>query len=443
MNLRVKKDTCFFLSFIIIFSLFSTFSLNIFPFTKAYAQEDIDVQPPTACVFNDNVDPKQDPDDCFPISNSGGTFARDNIIFSVSTDEPVDTFRCSLKDQNGNPVTLVGNQPNPTSCKVTDISAEQTYFNLDDGIYTFQAFVSKEVNTDNNDNTLETRTGKSSTFTFTVGTGRGQSGGAGIDLANPSSPATATRFNLDDDDDDGIVNRLNPIWRSCDANNDDSGQESTVQNGLSAMKYSATGILKFGDFPSQLKKFDTNNFVLQIYVNFVNGGLLAELFPTVENIDKIKSLADLYNMDPYMIPNEQTSRHDNQVPNRIPFGIESVDTDCAYQAPIIATSLETPGVATSTSEGVFKNSNPPFRTCTDSEAANYLITFSFKNSERKEFNINGYQKVKFIITQQISGLNPEYVGTLIFNPYENDEERIDLALSGNSIITECKTMLLY
>jgi hypothetical protein len=54
------------------------------------------------------------------------------------------------------------------------------------------------------------------------------------------------------------------------------------------MKYIAQGTVFFDDFVQQLNKFNINDIVLEIKVNFLSGVLVAERFLTVRGIDTIK-----------------------------------------------------------------------------------------------------------------------------------------------------------
>ena len=81
------------------------------------------------------------------------------------------------------------------------------------------------------------------------------------------------------------------------------------------MKYTAQGKVEFKDFISQLNKFNTNDFVLEVKVNFLSGVLVAELFPTVRGIEAIKTQESLYKLDPLLVTNEQTPKDGTNAPN--------------------------------------------------------------------------------------------------------------------------------
>jgi hypothetical protein len=429
-----------FISSIIISSLL----LAVMSSFDIYAQIDNNKIPlplPTACVFDDEDLPKQDPDDCDPISNNGDALGKDNIFFTLdSSPDLFDTFICTLKDQNNN-VFSSG------ECFKSNTIAEEEYRDLADGLYTFTITASRIVNDNDGDTTDDiTQTGVSPEFVFTVGGGSdgGSDFGGGEDPLEAGSQDAAPSGGIASlkQDSNGGFPRLNPIWRTCDAQA--IGTDQNVQNGLSGMKYTAKGVISFQDFSQQLRKFNTNNFVLEIYVNFLSGGLVAELYPTIVDINSKRSQSDLYKLDPLLVTGQQAPKDGTKSPNRVPFDIDSVDTECVYQAPKIATSLNIGGVNTHVSPEVFKASNSPFRTCTnpESEAATYSIIFTIRDTERKNI-LEGHQNIEFVIFQQLTENNPEYYGYLIFNPYENDEERLNLMLTGRDIVTNCRTSLLY
>ncbi len=441
MKPNVKVLTVFILSSFIISSLLLAVSSSF----DIYAQttnNNIQLSLPTACVFDDEDLPKQDPDDCDPIGNNGDTDGKDNILFTLdSSPELFDTFFCTLKDQNGNLVSS-------GDCFQSKTIAEEEYRDLVDGVYTFTVTASRTVNDNDGDTSDDiTESGVSPEFVFTVGAG---SNGGGSDFnvddaldagSEDTAPGTGVA-SIKQNDANGGFKRLNPIWRSCDVQT--LGEDKTVSNGLSGMKYSAKGVISFQDFSQQLRKFNTNNFVLEIYVNFLSGGLVAELYPTIVDINSKRSQSDLYKLDPLLVTGQQAPKDGTKSPNRVPFDIDSVDTECVYQAPKIATSLNIGGVSTHVSPEVFKASNSPFTTCTnaESEAATYSIVFTMRDTERKNL-LDGHQNIEFVIFQQLTENNPEYYGYLIFDPYENDEQRLKLTLTGNDIITNCRTSLLY
>ena len=440
MNHNTRMPVISILSFTILFSLFL---IGIYSFDKVYAQlnDNIRTLPlPTACVFDDGDLPKVNPDDCTPISNNEETLGSDNILFTLdSSPELFETFMCTLKDQNG---VLVSSG----ECFKSNNIAEQEYLDLADGTYTFTVTASRTINDNDNDNTDDiTETAASPEFNFVVGIGSSSDFGVGEDPLEQGDAGTAPGNAIDTRDNNGGFARLNPIWRSCDVQQIGEKQVTgSGQNSLSGMKYTAQGIISFQDFSQQLKKFNTDNFVLEIYVNFLSGGIVAELYPTIVDIHKIKTQSDLYKLDPFLVTSQQAPRDGANSPNRVPFDIQSVDTECVYQAPKIATSFNIGGSNTHVSKDVFIASNSPFQKCVapESEAATYSITFSIRDKDRKNL-LEGHQNVQFTIFQQISGNNPNYYGYLIFDPYKKDEQRLNLMLNGNNIITNCRTSLLY
>jgi hypothetical protein len=429
----------FTLSFIVLSSLFS---MNIFSLNKIYALQNENIETltlplPKACVFDDDENPKIDPDECEPIENNEETLGSDNIFFTLnSSPQSFDLFTCTLTDQNG---AVIGS----FDCLITPTVAEAIFESLDDGDYVFTVTAQRTIG-DNNPLTQDIiEEAASPPFNFRVGIG-GDGGGSDVgdgDLLEPGEdlPAIAGE--------QGTASlgfpRLNPIWRACDVENIGT-RNTVVQNGLTGMKYSAKGTVFFKDFVQQLNKFNTNDFVLEIKVNFLSGVMVAELFPTPRNINTITTQADLYELDPLLVTNEQTSKQGTKAPNRIPFEIESVDTKCLYSAPKIATSWDIEGMNTHVSADVFAASNPPFRQCVEpqTEGVNYKITFTLSDKDRKNL-LHGHKEVLFTIFQQLSGENPEYYGFLSFDPFEDDEQRLSLTLDGKDILTECSTSLLY
>jgi hypothetical protein len=425
--------------------LSSLFLIGVYSFDKVYAQQlnvnTITLPLPTACVFDDGDLPKVDPDDCTPIGNNEETLGSDNILFTLdSSPELFEIFMCTLKDQNG---VLVSSG----ECGQSNNIAEAEYNDLADGTYTFTVTASRTI-PDNNDNNEDiTETAVSPEFNFVVGIGSGGSdfNDVGEDALAAGTKGTTPGATLDNKDSlNGGFARLNPIWRSCDVSKIGTEVVKNVQNSLSGMKYTAKGVVSFQDFSQQLRKFNTDNFVLEIYVNFLSGGIVAELYPTIQDINKIRTQSDLYKLDPFLVTSQQAPKDGTNSPNRVPFEIESVDTECVYEAPKIATSFNIGGSNTHTSQDVFAASNSPFQTCTtpESEAATYAITFSIRDKDRKNL-LEGHQNVQFTIFQQISGNNPNYYGFLIFNPLQSDEQRLNLMLNGNNIVTNCRTSLLY
>jgi hypothetical protein len=432
--------TSFTLSFIILSSLFS---MNMFSLNKIYAQDSnnldtiIQLPLPAACVFDDGENPRID--ECDEIDNNEETLGRDNIFFTLNSPRSFDSYTCTLQLQNGVVISSF-------ECGISSNVAEAELENLDDGDYVFTITAQRTIS-DNNPLTPDAiEEAASPPFNFRVGIG---GDGGGFDEGNfgeqgEDSPPVA--FDAADPQ-EGIA-RLNPIWRACDTANI-GAVTAEVQNGLSGTKYTAKGTVFFKDFVQQLNKFNTNDFVLEIKVNFLSGVMVAELFPTVRDKNTIKTQADWYELDPLLAANEQTPKRGTDAPNRVPFEIESVDTECLYVAPVIGTSLDIEGVNTHLSKDVLAASNPPFRQCVQpgsntfaTEGATYKIIFTLDDRDRKNL-LQGHKDVLFTIFQQLSGDNPEYYGFLSFDPYKQDEERLSLTLSGKDILTECRTSLLY
>jgi hypothetical protein len=442
-----------------------SFSTTIFSFGKIYAAQQatnsntitrindpISLSLPKACVFADGLTPR-DPENCVQIQNNEETGGDDNIFFNLRSDEAVDNFKCELRDRNGALVltTILQQEDNPTDCTIDANNMEIIYKDLPDETYSFTVIATKQEETilnDNNGNTgnnvvqLTERTGKSPPFNFIVGTGSGFSGGAGFSADRRATEATPSNLETTGktgtQGTNGVIPRLNPIWLSCNAI--DTGDK--IQNGLSAMKYSAYGVVSFDDFNKQLKKYNTNDFTFEVFLDFINGVIAADLYATTADIDKIPSKKNLFELDPYLRTEEQVSRHTNAGPDRFPFGIKAVDTECVYKAPPNAVSLTPQGIPVFINEEVFQHGNPPFQDCPTSNAATYTTTFSIAKDDRKLFD-QGHQNVRITITQFINGNTPSYEGTLILDPYEDDEERIQLNLDGGNIVTECLNSVIF
>jgi hypothetical protein len=429
----------FTLSFIVLYSLFS---MNIFSLNKIYAQDSnleniIQLPLPTACVFDDGDNPRID--ECESISDNGETLGSDNIFFTLNSPQSFDTFTCTLQVREG-PVL------SSFECGISSNVAEAAIESLEDGDYVFTVTAERIITNNNLGSPPIIERGASPPFNFRVGIG---GDGGGFDEGELGQPGEDIPPTASDPGDikTGIL-RLNPIWRACDTTL--IGQEKAeIQNGLSGMKYTAKGTVFFKDFVQQLNKFNTNDFVLEIKVNFISGVMVAELFPTVRDKNTIKTQADWYELDPLLVANEQTPKRGTDAPNRVPFEIESVDTECLYVAPVIGTSWDIEGVNTRLSKDVIAASNPPFRQCVEpgnkdasTEGATYKVIFTLDDRDRKNL-LHGHKDVLFTIIQQLSGDNPEYQGFLSFDPYEHDEKRLSLTLSGKDILTECRTSLLY
>jgi len=180
MKPNVKVLTVFILSSFIISSLLLAVSSSF----DIYAQTtNIQLSLPTACIFDDEDLPKQDPDDCDPIGNNGDTDGRDNILFTLdSSPELFDTFFCTLKNQNGNLVSS-------GDCFQSKTIAEDEYRDLVDGVYTFTVTASRTITNGNNDNSDDiTESGVSPEFVFTVGAGSNGGGtDFGVDVVSPTS----------------------------------------------------------------------------------------------------------------------------------------------------------------------------------------------------------------------------------------------------------------
>jgi len=417
--------------------------MNIFSLNTIYAQQlnnnltatDNTLPLPKACVYDDGENPKIDPDQCEEISNNEETLGNNNIFFTLNSPRSFDSYMCTLQERNGIVITSF-------DCTISPNVAEADFPDLDDGDYTFTVTAQRTIS-DNNPLTPDiVEEAASPPFNFRVGIGS-DGGGGGSDSFDDGQQGQDVPVFAEAGENDGF-DRLNPIWRACDPENIGARTEVAVQNGLVGMKYTAQGTVFFNDFVHQLNKFNTNDFVLEIKANFLSGVIVAELFPTAEDIHPVKTQADLYKLDPLLVTNEQTPKDGTNSPNRAPFDFESAETKCLYSAPKTATSWDIEGMDVRVSADVFAASNPPFRQCQlpQSEGVTYKVTFTLNDKDKKNL-LHGHKDVLFTIFQQLSGEAPEYHGFLQFNPYEDDEKRISLSLDGKDIVTECKTKILY
>lgn len=203
---------------------------------------------------------------------------------------------------------------------------------------------------------------------------------------------------------------INPIWKSCNFTDIRNVDNNKIQYELNSMRYSLIGSFSFDKSLENLK-FNSNVFVLQIYVNFLNEAIFAEIFPNTEKI-----------------PNEI-----DKAPNGIPINIKSINTDCVYSAPSIATNMALGAI------NKISSLNPPFKKCDeDSESAIYSINLFLTNRDTMDYNFKA-QQAKFTINQDISGLSPKYSGNLLINS-DNENEKNSFDFSVNDMVTECKSI---
>ena len=251
-----------------------------------------------------------DPDDCEEISNNNdeGTLGKDNIFFTLVSTRGFDEYTCTLQNRDSGTVITT------FDCFISNTVAEADFPNLEDGDYTFTVTALRTIS-DNNPLTPDTvEEAASPPFNFRVGIGGDGGGGGGSDFDVGEQGQDVPQIAANAGTAENGFPRLNPIWRACDPN-DIGAKDVVVQNGLVGMKYTAQGKVEFKDFISQLNKFNTNDFVLEVKVNFLSGVLVAELFPTVRGIEAIKTQESLYKLDPLLVTNEQTPKDGTNAPN--------------------------------------------------------------------------------------------------------------------------------
>jgi hypothetical protein len=395
-------------------------------FNTVYAQTTFTVTITTACEFDEGDDPG-DFNECLTFPN-GATITTDNVHFTARSSLPADQFICTLQ-REGILVPSPGNADN--LCTTTSsLTAQATYIDLERGNYLFTVTAIRE--TTNPNGVQEEEESREASYRFTV-LGAGDVGAGGLEAEKRVAPGDANV--ILNENEKRILTKINPIWASCDPGGfgkivtEEGGQtkveDSDVSSSgarLSAMKYLLSGDFSFGDLIQGLKKQGVNEFVVEIYTNFISRVITAEVYPVVKDIPKIISTSDLYKLDPFILTDSTVPRDKSDVPNRIPFKVQSVDTKCIYEAPDIATSQEIGGPFTRITPTTFLASNPPFQTCgADSESATYKITFSVK--ELRSWGIDS-SRVQFQIVQQIKGLDPQYTGVLSFEPFHKDEKSI-------------------
>jgi len=415
--------------------------------TPVYAQstQDLVATITSACQFADGDDPSEF-SNCLPFNN-GSTISFENVQFTANSNLPVKQFICTLQ-RDGFTVPL-GNTDN--ICTISSIQAKAVYLELEGGNYQFYVTAVRDVRGPLG-NVIDDESLTSAVFHFRMlSTGTGGAGGLERDIRLAPGGEIAIAENANDQG--KILDKINPIWASCDPDGfgqkiiekdgkPETGDDPLITKGarLSAMKYLLGGDLSFSDLVQGLKKQGVNDFVVEIYTNFISRSIAAEVYPAAKEIPKLRSTSDLYKSDPFIIADSTVPRDKSDVPNRIPFKVQSVDTKCVYEAPDIATSQEIGGPFTRITPSTFLASNPPFQTCgTDSESATYKITFSIRDMSKKGIDSS---KVQFQIIQQISGLDPQYAGVLAFEPFHDDEKRIELMLNGHHIVTECGSAIL-
>ena len=424
--------------------------IYFYPFTTVHAVENLEnmaLPSVSACSYDDGDDPISDPenDECFAFQSNGDTFGLDNVLFALVSTEEWETYTCTLVNENDIIVPPPGNNNN---CRSSSTTAQMVYENLEDGEYTFTITSTRQLDSNNVQLVNSEETGSTPPFIFEVNTGSGSSGGAGTGDETNDQPGTS--FTVEGGSssatNDNVAQRLNPIWKPCQADTSSTsnppGSKSDTRS-LSATQYTTTGNFDADEFFEELRDFDRDDFVLEINVNFLSGSLIADVYPTSKNVKNTESFDDTFKMDDNLTPAENSAKKRDKIPERIPFMIESVDTNCIYQAPNIATSMERGGANTLVSSQVYDNSNPPFAKCDGSESATYTMIFNIKERDTKGYDFSGIQDTKFVIKQQITGNNPEYTGSLIFDPYEKDQQIIDLEITGSNIVTQCTKALLY